>query len=332
MDEDKGKKGFAGLSSLTSKVEDQPAVKEPERAPKPKVEKKETTSETRREPPRSSQSEDRGLPLPKKSSGSSRWKWALGIVGVIVVAAIYYNDQQSKPYAPPAPYKPKATPSNPNWSSSPSQATRSPSLKTAPSKKTPDITFEMPPVGQNKVHSMPQIRWCLREDMRMDVKRPLIDSNSEVAEFNQSVKNYNRRCGSFKYRRGNLERAKRQVEKLRADIERQAKRTFQPTLSVKPSSPAVTNLTPNPPKTPAPSPAHVREVQGILTQLGFDPGPVDGKFGGRTANAIKQFQRKSGQVADGKIDKQLLAELRAARYKAEQREKSSSSLLPFFER
>lgn len=43
----------------------------------------------------------------------------------------------------------------------------------------------------------------------------------------------------------------------------------------------------------------VRDLQDALTQLGFDPGPVDGIFGARTEAAVKAFQRAHEIDADG---------------------------------
>jgi len=43
----------------------------------------------------------------------------------------------------------------------------------------------------------------------------------------------------------------------------------------------------------------VRELQRLLTNLGFNPGPVDGIFGNGTANAVRAFQRANNLNADG---------------------------------
>jgi hypothetical protein len=56
--------------------------------------------------------------------------------------------------------------------------------------------------------------------------------------------------------------------------------------------------------------AEVREVQGKLRALGFDPGPVDGDIGPRTANAARLYQRARGLGENGTIDRDLLARLR----------------------
>jgi len=44
-----------------------------------------------------------------------------------------------------------------------------------------------------------------------------------------------------------------------------------------------------------------RVVQSALAKLGFDPGPIDGKPGRKTRNAIRRFQRKAGLRVTGKL-------------------------------
>ncbi|MCU0701211.1 MAG: peptidoglycan-binding protein [Myxococcaceae bacterium] len=43
----------------------------------------------------------------------------------------------------------------------------------------------------------------------------------------------------------------------------------------------------------------VRQMQDQLKRAGFDPGPVDGKFGPRTEKAVERFQRARGLEVDG---------------------------------
>lgn len=45
----------------------------------------------------------------------------------------------------------------------------------------------------------------------------------------------------------------------------------------------------------------VMEIQSILKQIGYDPGPIDGVYGSKTENAVRQFQRNNGLVPDGII-------------------------------
>lgn len=43
----------------------------------------------------------------------------------------------------------------------------------------------------------------------------------------------------------------------------------------------------------------VKEIQSILRDLGFQPGPTDGQYGPKTAEAIKRFQEENGMPQDG---------------------------------
>jgi peptidoglycan hydrolase-like protein with peptidoglycan-binding domain/DNA invertase Pin-like site-specific DNA recombinase len=54
----------------------------------------------------------------------------------------------------------------------------------------------------------------------------------------------------------------------------------------------------------------VREVQRRLRAAGFSPGPVDGRFGRRTAGAVLAFQDRFGLVRDGVVGSQTLHALR----------------------
>jgi peptidoglycan hydrolase-like protein with peptidoglycan-binding domain len=53
----------------------------------------------------------------------------------------------------------------------------------------------------------------------------------------------------------------------------------------------------------------LERTQQLLTELGFDPGPVDGRMGGKTRSAIKAFQRQEGITVDGRPSAGLLAQL-----------------------
>lgn len=49
----------------------------------------------------------------------------------------------------------------------------------------------------------------------------------------------------------------------------------------------------------------VTRVQGGLAQLGYNPGPVDGKPGPQTSEAIREYQRDHGLLVDGRATAQL---------------------------
>jgi peptidoglycan hydrolase-like protein with peptidoglycan-binding domain len=55
----------------------------------------------------------------------------------------------------------------------------------------------------------------------------------------------------------------------------------------------------------------VRKVQTLLKDKGFDPGPIDGVDGPRTAGAVRGFQERFGIKSSGAIDNQTLFALGA---------------------
>lgn len=58
--------------------------------------------------------------------------------------------------------------------------------------------------------------------------------------------------------------------------------------------------------------ARVSEAQRMLAAAGHDPGPIDGKFGLRTAAAVRSFQSVAGLTATGSVDSATWTALVAA--------------------
>ncbi|UCC94888.1 MAG: peptidoglycan-binding protein [Candidatus Omnitrophota bacterium] len=53
----------------------------------------------------------------------------------------------------------------------------------------------------------------------------------------------------------------------------------------------------------------VKQIQSILKDAGFNPGPIDGKMGPKTKRAIQEFQKSKGLVSDGKVGSATQREL-----------------------
>ncbi|MFX0543462.1 peptidoglycan-binding protein [Roseovarius sp. S4756] len=76
----------------------------------------------------------------------------------------------------------------------------------------------------------------------------------------------------------------------------------------------------------------IREIQSLLSQAGYDPGPADGIMGQRTRNAIRAFQRDRGIQATGRPSRSLQEDLRwVASQNPVQRDRSTSSSGPSFD-
>ena len=52
-----------------------------------------------------------------------------------------------------------------------------------------------------------------------------------------------------------------------------------------------------------------RDIQSSLKNAGFDSGPIDGKMGPKTRQAIKDFQKSKGLVPDGVVGPKTWASL-----------------------
>lgn len=313
-DNDKDKKGFSGLSDLASEVSgiDEPIKPEPKAEAKPSTPKQPPQPHrdtTPSEPERKTTSSPPPVEIVSsgKSGGGSGGKWILGIIGVIFVIWLINSGDQNKK-------KPSYTPPSSSQSYSYPQSTPAPAVQTPSTNQSAGLQYTKPSVGTNNVLSVPEIRWCIREGIRIEAMRDVIDNNAGIDEFNRIVNDYNSRCGSYRYRQGSQSRAERDVEAYRSQIvseaireARQLGRSYQP--SYPSTSPGASTSTA--PKKP--NAQYTREAQQLLTDLGYDPGPVDGDYGRRSADAVKAFQRDVGITQDGWIDEDLLSTLRRAK-------------------
>lgn len=83
--------------------------------------------------------------------------------------------------------------------------------------------------------------------------------------------------------------------------------TASPTAEIQPA-PAVEEA---PAKVAMSDKEMIRQIQDCLTKLGYSPGPIDGKMGGKTRAAIKAYQHDAGMTQDGKATDSLLEALKS---------------------
>lgn len=80
-------------------------------------------------------------------------------------------------------------------------------------------TFTQPPIGSNNLLSASQIRWCMRENIRLEAKRNVIETSEGLNEFNNDVRDYNARCGSYRYQISDELQARKDVEEKRLSFQ-----------------------------------------------------------------------------------------------------------------
>jgi hypothetical protein len=202
--EDKSKsseaKGFAGLSSMESGVDDLEATQhthEPETHSRSSTEKpvdgkrSDQKCKATSKPTNKTTTTAQHVPA-SSSSRSSTFKWLLGIG--IVIGVIWLANQGGE-----------STPSKPS----------------RPSESKPSI-------GTNHLLSAAEIRYCLAESIRIEAARNVMDkqSSSHIARFNRYVDDYNSRCSKYRYRAGALERARRDINPYRGQIRAEGRNRF----------------------------------------------------------------------------------------------------------
>ena len=149
-----------------------------------------------------------------KRKGWSAGKWIIGIIAIGFMIWFIFNSGQSTKKSSYSPTSSSQTVSIPENRSAPHGSPRLDQIV--------ELRYEKPSIGTNKILSGPQIRWCLREKIRIETMRDRINTNKSVYELNRMVNDYNRCCGSFRYRRGTLEQVRREVESNRSRIEAEA--------------------------------------------------------------------------------------------------------------
>lgn len=58
-----------------------------------------------------------------------------------------------------------------------------------------------------------------------------------------------------------------------------------------------------------PSRERYKQIQEALRDQGYNPGPIDGRWGSKSAAALKRFERDHNLPADGKLDSLALITL-----------------------
>lgn len=302
---DKYKKGFSGLSGLVSDVSEelQSSSKIEVKSESPKqfsATEKEPSPQVTEQNPTNDRSSFESRES-KSGKGISPGKLILGFFSILFIIGIV-SEAVKKEHKPAS-----------NWSSqtkntSDIQVNTTPKVYAPITTKKIGLHYSMPTVGKRNVLSISEIRWCIKGGISIEAMRGIIGNNEGVDEFNLIVDNYNSRCSSYRYRQGDQSRAEREVEAYRNQIVAEAiseARQISPSHYFSNENQVDQNLN-------KPSLKYTKEAQQILTNLGYDPGPVDGQYGRRTADAIKEFQRDSKITEDGWIDDDILFVLRRA--------------------
>ncbi|MGI6435940.1 MAG: hypothetical protein ACOX0F_11375 [Syntrophomonadaceae bacterium] len=101
-------------------------------------------------------------------------------------------------------------------SSTPSSSTSKPATSSNSSNPS-SMTFEKPSIG-TRTFSAANIRWALREQIKLDTIRNHITTNAGINAYNAMIDDYNSRASEYRYYQADMDRAKRDVESIRSQI------------------------------------------------------------------------------------------------------------------
>jgi len=217
---DSNKKGFSGLTNLSSKIQELPSDQKKAEDASPQTVVSSDPVKHERSPEANNQPSTHSDSSPKTTSrgteknvkGLQRYSYII-FFGLIFAALLGYNWFKQN--------------SNENRSDSKAsienKSSKSPAVKPFVSKETPKLKYEKPAVGTSRVLSVEEIRWCMRERIRLETMESVINNNRAIGAFNLLADSYNSRCGRYRYRTGNQKRAERDVEANRTQIEFEAR-------------------------------------------------------------------------------------------------------------
>lgn len=160
-----------------------------------------------------------GKPAQKKRKGRTIWfhiKWGILIllVGLLLAEAHNYVSQ-TMPHDPPV----KQNAQTEQW---PQQKE-----KVAPPQAQPPVKAEeytKPAIGGGRF-TISEIRWALRQKIRLDTLKQMDLTDLGVQEYNRLVDDYNLHAGEFYYRKEDLRQAEKEVNAQRAAIEMDVRKT-----------------------------------------------------------------------------------------------------------
>ncbi len=285
---DESEKGFAGLSSMVSDVDDITTNVQTSN-PEPLIDTV-SIGQTKNQSASESKSTSEPYQQPQKTSG---------IGGLVVISAFIFfgwlivnSSNNSNKIIPTTNSSSSSVDSSTHAVNKSKQATSEPSIPIRPSEVKP-------PVGTNLNLSVAQIRYCMAEDIRLDGAKQSLNNyiGFDVDIFNEMVSDYNSRCGHFLYRVGALDTAKSEVEVYRKALIAEGRSRFAlPSSSVDQRS--ILNSTPK--YTPQTLIMHMleyalndgglskeSEIQQLKLQIESLPKPVKGK-----KKAAREFNDK----------------------------------------
>lgn len=140
---------------------------------------------------------------------------------------------------------------------------------------------QQPPVGV-EILTLAQLRWCVFWDWRIKQLAEIVTDDPMFPAFNKLVDDYGSRCFNASYYEPDMGAVQKELARYEVELAASVADLYRG-WSQKYLVPVVL------------------DIQRSLTQLGYEPGPVDGLIGPRTRNAIRQIERDHGVEQTGQV-------------------------------
>ncbi len=316
--DNENKKGFSGLSGLASDVSDTIKAEQSKLksgAGEEKVNKASGSGQASNQTRTVESTKKVEVSTSHENSGHKKYFITVAVIAILLWIVSQSNDRNTT--------SPKPLP----------KSSSQPVPDSGPTSVPTQLSYTKPSVGTNNILNVSEIRWCIREGIRIDAMRNVFSSNSGVDKFNSLVNDYNSRCGSYRYRSGAQSRAERDVAPYKTEIQTDAKTeatnfenrviSLRSSESFQADSNSMASSLNNYPSYDA---IIVRQVQEVLSDFGYDTGVIDGKFGSKTESAIKSFQRDAELAEDGIPSQELLNVLNYVKAEISKKQSNNNSV------
>lgn len=152
------------------------------------------------------------------------------------------------------------------------------------------------PEADQPILTLEQIRWCLRQQIRIDVLAEVVSTTAEINKVASMERAKNAVCTQEKMPPDVLELASKQIAGVQPELFAEAQDEQLYLLSELSSRWERSDT--------------VAEIQQHLQTLGYDVGAIDGLFGLQTQTSIKAFEKDNGIPEAGQVSEELLELLR----------------------
>ena len=164
----------------------------------------------------------------KRANSQSKWVAGVFVIGIIFAIYMFKTNNLVGPDRRPS----GQTTGSPSFNQDlPGDGQVAPGVATQGPASAPTMDqasgnrFSMPSTGVGHLLDTSEVRWCLREEIRIETWRQNLETNVQVDSFNEAVDNYNARCGDYRYATVSMATARRDVEMQESEIVAQARRS-----------------------------------------------------------------------------------------------------------